>query len=67
MLVFANEAVDFALDAIPLKYILNDVGKYCHIWNFKLYVVKTKMMIFENGRPTVFLYNAKLEIVESVK
>jgi hypothetical protein len=70
LLLFADDAVVFALDAASLQSILNDIEQYCHTWNLKINVAKTKVMIFENGRSTehdFFLYNTRLEIVESFK
>lgn len=70
LLLFADDAVVFTHDPNSLQSILNDIEHYCNMWNLKLNVSKTKVMIFENGRHTsydFFLYNTRIEIVESFK
>jgi len=68
MLLFADDAAVFANDPVSLQSMLNDIELYCNKWALKLNVNKTKVMIFENGRHTnydFFLYNSKIEIVQS--
>ena len=70
LILFADDAVIFANNPASLQSILNDLGQYCNIWNLKLNVNKTKIMIFENSRPTLydfFLNDTRIEIVNSFK
>ena len=48
--------------------MLNDVEAYCNMWNLKINVNITKIMIFENGRHTshdFFMYTSLIETVKS--
>ena len=68
LLLFADDAVVFSRDPNTLQSILNDIENYCISCDLKLNTNKTKMMIFEAGRPTQFdfyIYNKRIEIVES--
>jgi hypothetical protein len=70
LLCFADDAVIFAKNPESLQSMLNDIENYCNIWNMKINVNKTKIMIFENGRHTnynFFIYNSPIEIVSSFK
>ena len=70
LLCFADDAVIFSENPQSLQIILNDVEQYCNVWNLKINVNKTKIMIFENGRHTkhdFFIYNSKIEIVHCFK
>ena len=70
LILFADDAAIFAYNPISLQSILSDLVQYCNIWNLKLNVNKTKIMIFENSRPTsydFFLNDTRIEIVNSFK
>ena len=70
LMCFADDAVVFTQDPDALQSILNDLEDYCNMWNLKINVDKTKIMIFENGRHTAFdfyIYNSRIEIVDCFK
>ena len=72
MLLFADDAVVFYHEPTSVQSILNDIEIYSNISRLRLNINKTKIMIFENKshRPTTydfFLYNKKIEIVQSFK
>lgn len=70
MLLYADDAVVFAKSPDALQSILNDLELYCRTWGLKINTSKTKAMIFEKGRHTIFdfyLNNTKLELVNSFK
>ena len=61
ILLFADDAVIFAETTESLQTLLNETQIYCRAWNLTLNINKTKIMIFENGRPTkkIFYYNGQ--------
>ena len=72
LLLFADDAVVFSQDPKTLQSILNDIenDNSCISCGLKLNTNKTKIMIFEAGRPTqydFYIYNKRIEIVESFK
>ena len=70
MLLYADDAVVFATSPESLQLLLCDIETYCMTWGLKINTTKTKIMIFERGRPTHFnfiLNNAIIEVVESFK
>ena len=70
LVLFADDAIIFGNNPESLQSILNDLEQYCINWNLKLNTNKTKVMIFENSRPTsydFFLYGTKIDIVHSFK
>ena len=70
LMLYADDAVVFAKSPEVLQSILNDIESYCTIWGLKINTAKTKAMIFEKGRHTLYdfyLNNSKLEIVTSFK
>ena len=69
-MLYADDAVVFAKSPEVLQSILNDIESYCSIWGLKINTAKTKAMIFETGRRTlydIYFNNSKLEIVTSFK
>ena len=52
LILFADEDVIFANNPVSLQS-----KQYCSNWNLKLNVDKTKIMIFENSRPTYNNYD----------
>jgi hypothetical protein len=67
---FADDSILFSHNPKSLQSMLTDVENFSNECNLRLNVNKTKIMIFEKGRKTNFdfyLYNTKLEIVESFK
>jgi hypothetical protein len=67
---FADDAILFSYKPESLQSMLTDVENYSNEFNLRLNVNKTKIMIFEKGRKSTynfFLYNTKIEIVESFK
>ena len=70
MLLYADDAVVFSTSRESLQSMLNDIELYCGTWGLKINTSKTKVMIFEKGRPTtcdLYLNNVKLEVVNSFK
>ena len=70
LMLYADDAIVFAKSPEVLQSILNDIESYCTIWGLKINTAKTKAMIFEKGRHTLYdfyLNNSKLEIVTSFK
>ena len=70
MLMFADDGIVFSENPESLQLMLNDIERYCHEWKLKLNVNKTKIMIFEKGRPTYHhfvLNNSVIEVVNSFK
>jgi len=70
LLLFADDAVVFSQDPKTLQSILNDIENYCISCGLKLNTNKTRIMIFEAGRPThydFYIYNKRIDIVESFK
>jgi hypothetical protein len=70
LLLFADDAALFATNPNTLQSMLCNVETYCQTWKLRLNTKKTKIMIFERGRPTsynFYLYNTKLEVVDSFK
>ena len=70
ILLFADEAVIFAKTPNALQSMINDMEHYCKLWDLKVNVNKSKIMIFERGRHTSFNFtysNIKLDVVSSFK
>ena len=66
MLLYADDAVVFSTSRESLQSMLNDIELYCGTWGLKINTSKTKVMIFEKGRPTtcdLYLNNVKLDVV----
>ena len=60
----------FTHDPKSLQSILDDIENYCNRCKLKINVIKTKIMLCENGRHTnydFYLYNTKIELVKSFK
>ena len=69
-ILYADDQVLFTTTPESLQHLLNDVQNYCDTFSLKININKTKVMIFEKGRPTTydfFLYDKKLEVVSSFK
>ena len=70
MLLYADDAVVFSTSCEFLQSMLNDIELYCGTLGLKINTSKTKVMIFEKGRPTtcdLYLNHVKLEVVNSFK
>lgn len=70
LILYADDQVLFATNPDTLQSMLKDIEIYCNTFGLKINIDKTKVMIFERGRPTHFdfhLYGKKLEIVTSFK
>ena len=68
LLLFADDGALFASNPQTLQSMLNDVETYCNTWSLRLNAKKTKIMIFENGRHTLYdfyIYNTRIDIVQS--
>lgn len=69
-MLFADDAILIAQNPQSLQSLLNDISKYCIEWGLRINIKKTKIMIFELGRPTHydFYFNGtKIDEVESFK
>lgn len=70
LLFYADDMVLLAKSPESLSKMLKDVETYCNTWGLKINVMKTKAMIFENGRTSHYdfkIYNNSIEQVESFK
>ena len=70
ILLFADDAALFSQNPCSLQSMLNDIENYCKMYKLNLNTTKTKIMIFEKGRPTnydFFINDTKIEIVKSFK
>ena len=70
MLLYADDAVIFSTSEQNLQTLLINLEKYCNTWDLKINTNKTKIMVFEKGRPThpkLYLNNVELEVVASFK
>ena len=71
MLLYADDAVIFfSKSPVHLQDILKKLYEYSQTWGLQVNTSKTKIMIFEKGRPTSteFYYNnTLLETVENFK
>ena len=68
--MFADDGIVFSENPESLQSMLDDIERYCNEWKLKLNVNKTKIMIFERGRPTYYQFsinNCDIEIVNSFK
>ena len=69
-LMYADDAVIFSKSKTCLQNMLDNLNVYCKMWNLKVNVDKTKVMILEKGRNTfveIFFDGTKLEMVASFK
>ena len=70
MLLYADDAVLFSKSPVHLQEMLNKLHEYSQTWGLQVNTSKTKIMIFEKGRPTSteFYYNnTLLENVDNFK
>lgn len=69
LLLYADHNMIFGNSAEELQNSMHLLSEYCYTWKLKVYVNKTKVMIFKRvgskPRDTVFYYNGQL--VEIVK
>ena len=54
LLLYADDAVVFAKSPAVLESILHDIESYCMLWGLKINTRKTKAMIFEKDRHTLW-------------
>ena len=52
MLLYADDAVLFSKSPVHLQEMLNKLHEYSQTWGLQVNTSKTKIMIFEKGRPT---------------
>ena len=70
MLLYADGAVFFSKSHVYLQDMLNKLHEYSQTWDLEVNTSKTKIMIFEKGRPTsteFYNNNTYLENVENFK
>lgn len=51
VLLFADDLVLFAETVIELQRLINRLAEYCDLWQIKVHVLKTKVIVFRNGGP----------------
>ena len=56
LFLFADDAAVFTQDPRSLQLIPNDIEQNCNIWKLELNVNKIKIMIFEKGRDTNYIF-----------
>jgi hypothetical protein len=70
LILYADDQALFAKSPQALQSMITDLENFCNLWGLKINTSKTKVMIFERGRPTTcdfFIYNTKIETVTYFK
>ena len=70
LLLYADDQALFATSPTALQSMINDLVNNWDTWGLTINTQKTKVMIFEKGRPTrhdFYIYNTAIEVVNSFK
>jgi len=70
LLLYADDQALFAKSPTALQSMINDLVNYCDTWGLTINTQKTKVMIFEKGRPArhdFYIYNTAIEAVNAFK
>lgn len=65
ILMYADDQAIFAKTPETLQSMLTGVENYCNLWGLKINISKTKAMIFENGRHTMYNFKIYNNIIET--
>ena len=67
-LLYADDTIIMAETAEKLQKTLNALHDYCHMWDLKVNINKTKIIIFSRGKvrkhPKFYLNSTEIEVVE---
>jgi len=70
LMFFADDVVVFSQNPETLQSLIDDISRYCSQWGLTLNTRKTKVIIFENGTPSNYIFyinSSQIELVHSFK